>query len=550
MKNLFKKISALVLTAIMVLTMCSAVFADDAPKYPTAKDRAKIVVKNVEETATVTAYRVVKPVYIDGIGFEKYEKLNGVNIANPIKPTSNEIIDIAQKIVAGDLNTIITEANNDKITLTKNAEGDFVGDAGAGYWIVLVTGNVQEVYNPMLAGVYYNVSGSNTGMLNGEVNANSDWNLEGTILYKKSVDVDYQNVNKIIANSDAKIVDTNDASTKGDDIAAKDIAKFEVITKIPDYTNTYKEATYVIHDKLDLGFNFDANSAEIYVNDKKVDEGQNTYTIAKDNQNNITVTFNKTYVVKNANKTIKFKYDATLNLVKENKVNVNTNFTPNKNTVYVTYSVDPSNVDNVKNTPEHKTYHYTFELGGNVNGNSTDKTTVFKKTGEETVEGQTKYNPLPGAEFTLTRTDKNKIDSEKYIYTATSDNNGSLNFAGLEAGNYTLKETKAPDGYSLNKTVYNVIITAAYNLDGTLNNYSVDVNVNGENGKTFTYTNTKEGVTTVITGDEKPYEIKNTKISTLPSTGGMGTYLFTIVGVVLMTCAAGAFFVSRRKTNK
>lgn len=42
----------------------------------------------------------------------------------------------------------------------------------------------------------------------------------------------------------------------------------------------------------------------------------------------------------------------------------------------------------------------------------------------------------------------------------------------------------------------------------------------------------------------------DTKLSALPSTGGMGTYLFTIVGVVLMTCAAGAFFVSRRKTNK
>lgn len=548
MKNLFKKISALVLAAIMVLTMCSAVFAEGTPSYPTASDRAQIVVKNVEGTATVTAYRVVKPVYMDGIGFEKYEKLNGVNIANPIKPTSNEIIEIANKIASGELDTIITEANNDKISLSKNAEGNFVGEAGAGYWIVLVTGDVQEVYNPMLAGVYYNVSGSNTGMSNGEVNANSNWTLEGTIIYKKSVDVDYQNVNKTIANSNAKIVNTENISTKGDDIAVNDIAKFEVTTKIPDYTNTYNEATYVIHDKLDSGFNFDANSAEIYVNDEKVDAGQNTYTIAKDNQNNITVTFNKTYVVKNANKTIKFKYDATLNLEKKNNVNVNTNFTPNKNTVYVTYSVDPSNVDNVKNTPEHKTYHYTFELGGNVNGNSADKTTVFKKTGEETVEGQTEYKPLPGAEFTLTRTDK--VDGEKYIYTAISDNNGSLNFAGLEAGTYTLKETKAPDGYSLNKTVYNVIITAAYNLDGTLNNYSVDVNVNGENEKTFTYTNKKEGVTTVITGDEKPYEIKNTKISTLPSTGGMGTYLFTIVGVVLMTCAAGAFFVSRRKTNK
>lgn len=33
----------------------------------------------------------------------------------------------------------------------------------------------------------------------------------------------------------------------------------------------------------------------------------------------------------------------------------------------------------------------------------------------------------------------------------------------------------------------------------------------------------------------------------LPSTGGMGTYLFTIIGVVVMAGAAGAFLINRRK---
>ena len=45
-------------------------------------------------------------------------------------------------------------------------------------------------------------------------------------------------------------------------------------------------------------------------------------------------------------------------------------------------------------------------------------------------------------------------------------------------------------------------------------------------------------------------EIKNTKLSSLPSTGGMGTYLFTIIGVVVMAGAAGAFFISRRKGSE
>lgn len=42
----------------------------------------------------------------------------------------------------------------------------------------------------------------------------------------------------------------------------------------------------------------------------------------------------------------------------------------------------------------------------------------------------------------------------------------------------------------------------------------------------------------------------NTKLNSLPSTGGMGTYLFTIIGVVVMAGAAGAFFISRRKGSE
>lgn len=44
--------------------------------------------------------------------------------------------------------------------------------------------------------------------------------------------------------------------------------------------------------------------------------------------------------------------------------------------------------------------------------------------------------------------------------------------------------------------------------------------------------------------------MSDTKLNSLPSTGGMGTYLFTIIGVVVMAGAAGAFFISRRKGSE
>lgn len=45
-------------------------------------------------------------------------------------------------------------------------------------------------------------------------------------------------------------------------------------------------------------------------------------------------------------------------------------------------------------------------------------------------------------------------------------------------------------------------------------------------------------------------EIPNTKLVALPSTGGIGTTIFTIGGCVIMIAAAGLYFASRRKENK
>ena len=123
MSKLFKKISAIVLTALMVLTMCSAVFADDGVSYPTPNDTATITVKNVEAGATVTAYQVVKAQYVDGIGFEKYETVDGVLIKDPIEPTSEEIKKIASEITDGTLKTLESRTldyDADKKTYTAN----------------------------------------------------------------------------------------------------------------------------------------------------------------------------------------------------------------------------------------------------------------------------------------------------------------------------------------------------------------------------------------------------------------------------------------------
>ena len=80
-----------------------------------------------------------------------------------------------------------------------------------------------------------------------------------------------------------------------------------------------------------------------------------------------------------------------------------------------------------------------------------------------------------------------------------------------------LKETKAPKGYSINT-----------------------------DGKTIPLSQT--GVATAIIQNND--KLNDTKLSALPSTGGIGTTIFTIGGCAIMIVAAGLFFATRRKTQK
>lgn len=111
-----------------------------------------------------------------------------------------------------------------------------------------------------------------------------------------------------------------------------------------------------------------------------------------------------------------------------------------------------------------------------------------------------------------------------YKYDPTSKNttiitgaDGTVAIEGLNVGTYHFKETKAPAGYSIN-------------TDG------VDVEIK------------QDGVANKII--EKAGSLVDTKLNALPSTGGIGTTIFTIGGCAIMIVAAGLFFATRRKTQK
>ena len=177
---------------------------------------------------------------------------------------------------------------------------------------------------------------------------------------------------------------------------------------------------------------------------------------------------------------------------------------PATNKAKLEYSNKPGETNNAK---EKETYTYTFELD--------DEFTNIDENGD----------PLADCTFTLTNKKTNKV---YHCTTKVEDGKAKIHFEGLDAGEYELVETIAKDGYSINNTKYSVEIIPEYNADGTLKDKTIKID-----GK----------------ADAK-VEVKNTKISALPSTGGIGTTIFTIGGCAIMIVAAGLFFATRRKTQK
>ena len=537
MKKYFKKISALLMAAIMVLTMCatSATIFAAAGKTPEAADTTEATVKNVEAGATVVAYQITKAQYNEG--FTGYVAADGVTLGNVVAPTSDEVTGIAANSTL--LNSL------EKVTMTTDGtEGlvSYTAQLNAGYWLVLVSGG-KEVYNPMLIGVYYSVSGSDNTMTSDPVKADSNWTLVTANAYAKSTapTIEKEIVKSTSGKNNQDNTDTP-LNKKGNDIAIGDTVDFKISTNIPSYSKQYETVVVKIEDTLSKGLTLKTDS--IKVNDAAVDPAMGTITSSA---TGFTFTINSDYALNNGGKAVVVTYSAEVN------EQVEKNFDPNTNTAKLVYSNDPKDADETKETTD-KTYTYTFSIGAALSATLKDYekkiNQIVKVDGEGNVISTNKKESgltenvtevSTGATFTLTNNATGKV------YESTTGADGGLTFEGLDAGTYTLVETKAPAGFKLVTDPHTVVIDATYCADGRLD--TLTITIDGEQTNVYKATYSEEK-TTITTTTETVTNIVNTTLGTLPSTGGMGTYLFTIVGVVLMACAAGAFFMSRRKTQK
>lgn len=207
----------------------------------------------------------------------------------------------------------------------------------------------------------------------------------------------------------------------------------------------------------------------------------------------------------------------------------------NPNKSLVVYQKDVTDGDGLGETPEDEVWAFTYQL---------DTTKV------DSANPETK---LKDAQFRLYNSDKTKsaeIKDNKIVKwvdgdagtVITTPEGGVFNIKGLDADTYYLKEIKAPAGYNLptGDDAYFKFVIAA--------NLTV-----GDDGKgkieslTITPGKGQAAPGDIPTGKVE-MNITNTSGSTLPETGGIGTAIFTVVGLLVMAGAAGAF-VWRRKQN-
>ncbi len=311
---------------------------------------------------------------------------------------------------------------------------------------------------------------------------------------------------------DKDIVDTDanaaipGSDNKVDTAAVGDVIQYQLTSKVPDITG-YAKYEYVVHDTMSKGltFNDDVKATVGGV-------GVAVNVVAGEN-GAFTITFPDFVAAGYAPEAeILITYSATVN------ENAEIGLVPNTNTAYLEYSNNPQ--DNGKGeTPEVETYTFVTEL-------------VINKIDQD-------GNPLTGAQFTLTGGDP------AVSTTGTANEAGtSFTFTGLNVGDYMLSETVTPEGY-------NTIADIEFTIGATL----VDAK-DPSKGVNWTVITTNDAGVTFGVGEDGTLsagklsaDIVNQSGLVLPSTGGVGTMIFYIVGAVLIVGAV-IFFIARRRSNQ
>ncbi len=392
-----------------------------------------------------------------------------------------------------------------------------------------------------LADGYYVIK--DTTDLTGEDDANSAYivKVAGSTATSVAIKKSTPKLDKLVLDEidDAEAGATNGWGESADH-AINETFQFKLVATIPadDDLAYYDKYELIFSDTMSAGVTYAGNVA-VYVDGNQITNGF-AATGATEGQagQSMTVTVDdvKAHLgdsVKLGSKEIKVEvvYDAYLNEAAiVTNANVASTTDINKNTVGLQYSNNPDSTGGGTHgtTPTDTVWVFTYQM-------LNTKYEVSAEAGNE----------LKDAEFQLVDSDGNAVyftldGSKYYAATSTTDGasttikslgDGTFNLYGLDAGTYTLTETKAPAGYNaVADMTITIAATHAEDADGaavTLSNHGV-----------------KNGDVDMTNGQK----IVDTKNNSLPSTGGIGTTLFLLGGGALVG-VSGVYLVSKKRAK-
>lgn len=456
---------------------------------------------------------------------------NLIGVTDPITEETSAFTTAAQAYIEENgiqpIATIpVSEAGETKVTLD------------IGFYIIIETGtsgdSASVASKSMLVPLPY---------VDGNAEDGYKWNFDLTITPKdEPVNVD----KSIIEDGEKENVSTNNVG---------DTLTYQVDADIPHYdasTNT-QMVKYIITDTLSKGLDFyiegdPENNIDIIVSNfsgetKTLKPGTletHQTTIGEEPYTYYSVT-DGDYAVSYDGKTMTLVFDYP-DIMAYNNLQLNYQVKINEDAV-IGVEGNPNQVDleytnNNKtwntSVPEDETKSFVFGLKINkIDPNIKEE----DKQALQGAEFQLLRDGTPIATYTFDENGDRVLNSNNGL-TAVTNEDGIAYLLGIDEGTYTLKETKAPNGYILPEEGLELVITDADeegNVDGnatyTLGGKELDVFEDIADGSVATAT------------------IENNKGFNLPRTGGAGTWMFAVGGILIMAGMATAFVKLRKKEN-
>lgn len=557
MKHL-KKLGGVLLALVMVMALAAPAFAAVITPEPGLEGEFGGNSTLTEPEDTIHATNVTAG---DTVNYYQLVEWDEADRTWKLTATHSAAL-TAAGITLDDLLNGINEEEAGKIATAlagATADGPMVPDSTGGtsysatvtpglYYLKAVPGadNTTTIYNPAFVSADYH-QGNNT--------VDFGTAFEGTAVLKKS-ELTFD-----------KTVDS-DTPIKFVDVKPGEVIPYKITTRIPAYGPEFTSAEFTVSDtltNLTLG-----NTITVTYNGIETTQSVTDVVTITKNGDAFTVAFDEKYLL-NADRGA---VDVTITYSGTVPADAPFNVNYMNNTATLTYTSKPNEGSDTK---KDTTNHYNFTIDGTLAGSSTDNLFEIYKTGLDANGDPVMSDPyqigsdtvvnnmLAGATFTLTPykdADGTEI-ANPVALTSTSGADGRIKFEGLEEGIYKLEETAAPDGYVKDGTTYYVKIDATYIADpdkegsdkttlDKLQSYTIEIysdeslnTLVGSAQYGFQLTNNGEATSTIINSGNK-LNIENKQGTELPSTGGIGTTLFYVVGGVLVVGAVVLLITKRR----